>query len=63
MLNILLAYASTRVFQALWLPPRQSLMIASKSTQFTLVDGVGWKKVPFPAHFLTNPPIIIGVKM
>jgi len=61
MLKILLANESTRAFQALWLPPRQSLMITSKSTQFTLVDGFGWGEVPFRAHFLPKPPIIIGL--
>ena len=29
-------------------------MIASKSTQFTLVDGFEWGKVPFRGHFLTK---------
>src|SRR5512137_1024279 len=51
MLKILLAKASTRSFQAAWLPARHSLMVASKSTQFTRVDGFGWRKVPFPGPF------------
>jgi hypothetical protein len=51
MLKILLANVFIRVSQAPWLPARHSLMVSFKSTQFTLVDGVGWRKVPFPAPF------------